>query len=139
MKPINERTWCGDFEMVYKDYKGYVRLLQQIASITGHVIADPEESWLDQPGDKIHIKISYTSKSGQQVIWTERRGDYLNLKLLWLYNQQQGLTDVKVISSYETSSIYFITQLEKEELARALLFMSRIRTNIFSLLYTTLS
>lgn len=118
MKTVKERTWSGDLEIVYEESKPYKFLLEKLSSIASPVLQfeNIHEEWFRDANGEIDIQTIYTSAHQSHSFWTERRGDYLNMNVLFLMNLQLKLTKYKFEYSYEQESVYFINAHEKLKL-----------------------
>ena len=118
MKPIAERTWNTDFEIVYESQQPYLHVLQHLAEMAdlSGSIAHIEETWHYFDETEICIEIRYVHEGQPHIIWVQRHGDYLQLRLLCLLNLQCGLTDHRFEYNSLEEKIYFITAAEKQQL-----------------------
>jgi hypothetical protein len=118
MKPIQERTWCNDFEIVYEEGNAYCILFKNLS-----IISQPDfsfehitENWFRNNGEGPDIKISYTFENKEFVLWTPKKGDYLHLDILYVLNKQVKFSEYRFEYSYQAESVYFINQSEKNQL-----------------------
>ncbi len=118
MKPLAERTWNADLEIVYQPQQPYLHLLRQLAKMADldGMIAQIEETWHYYDETDICIEIRYQFANEPHTIWVQRHGDYLQLRLLCLLNLQCKLIDPRFEYDSLEEKIYFITQAEKEQL-----------------------
>jgi len=117
MKSIENRIWCGDFEIVNEDNKPYTKLFTALSAMLENdsIISDIKETW-NRNGDEIDIKISYLSGDKTYNIRTKRSGDYFNMDVLFLLNTQIKFPGYKFEGSYTKECIYFINDSEKIKL-----------------------
>lgn len=118
MKSLNDRIWSGDFEVVIQSKKPYCNFLKNISSICGNIFLPQsiEENWFTENNKDINIKISYEWKNQTHIVWTKRRGDFLNIEILFFLNRQLNLFEYKFEISYDEESVYFIHESEKIKL-----------------------
>ncbi len=115
MKSLNDRIWCGDFEIVTESERPYFKFLKNSSSIADDVvlIKSINESWFRDHDEGINIRITYESQHQTHIIWTKRHGDLLNIEVLYLLNKQLNLVEYKFESSHREQSVYFINATEK--------------------------
>lgn len=116
MKPIAERTWTGDFEIVYESAKPYTQLLQQLARLAELSVTDIEEQWFFDNDDHAHIRLRYIAQEKTHIIRTARHSDFLDLLVMALLNRQLRPAETRFECSQAEASIWYITAAEKEAL-----------------------
>lgn len=118
MKSLNDRIWCGDFEIVTENERPYFNFLKNISSIADNIVLidSINESWVRENDKEINIRLSYEAQEQTHVIWTKRRGDFLNMDVLFLLNKQLNLVERKFECSHQEESVYFINNYEKIKL-----------------------
>ena len=92
--------------------------MKNISSIADNIILmdSIKESWFRADDEEINIRITYESLHQTHIIWTKRRGDFLNVDVLFLLNKQLNLFEYKFECSYPEESVYFINKYEKIKL-----------------------
>jgi len=117
MKSIDQRTWCGDFEIIYRGSNGYEHILSELEVISDNVIGISciQEEWMKVQG-KLDIMLTYITKTGTNSILTGSSNDYFNISVLFFLNLQQKLKELKFECSMSEQSVYFITEAEKTDL-----------------------
>ncbi len=118
MKSLNDRIWCGDFEIVTESEKPYYIFMKNISSIDDNIILmdSIKESWFRVNDREVNIRINYESQNQIHIIWTKRHGGILNMDVLLLLNKQLKLTEYKFECSHQEDSVYFINNAEKRNL-----------------------
>lgn len=114
--PIANRTWEGDFEIVYESYLPYSKLLNAFNQF-GLSFSNISELW-SYSDDHIFIQLDFTFENKAYSIWIERVSDYLNTDFLFLLNQALPNNSYQFETSQQEEKIFFLNKEEKEELQR---------------------
>lgn len=119
MKLPDKRIWCGDFETVVESERPYFAFLKILSALADDLVLIDgiTEDWFYESDNDINIRITYTCQNQTHVVWTKRRGDFLNMEVLFLLNKQLELSDYRFESSHGEESVYFIDASEKTMLA----------------------
>jgi hypothetical protein len=117
MKPLAERTWSSDHEIVYESNKPYTLLLTKLSEMAGPFlpieIIKEEWSWTDTA---VLIHIRFVLHGFDCHFDLQRRGDYLDMEVIQYFNGLLFTDDYLFEHAPKEESIYFISTAEKAAL-----------------------
>lgn len=119
MKPLSERIWSGDHEIVYESHRPYTFLLTTLSQIATPFLPllQIEEEWI-RTDAAISIQLRFVLFDSDCRFQLQRRGDYLDMDVLRYFNGLLFTDEFRFEHAPAEESIYFISAAEKAAFER---------------------
>ncbi len=86
-----DRAWTGDLEVVFETARGYQWWFGELVGCFGDFgIADLRETWHRPASGAPIIELTFRHGGETHHLWLERRGDFIDFRLLDVFNAVIG-------------------------------------------------